>query len=134
MTNRDELLVKQFLNEQTPTKPDNGFTQRVMQTLSKQERPYGIAQLNSLWTIGCLTLVICIWLMTNGWNDLTQQFQIHLRTFIVQLPLLKAALTEFIHSNLRLSDLQLHKYEWAQLACLLMMLTALYRHEARHSK
>ena len=51
MTDKDDILIRQFMNERMPVVEDMGFTHRVMRHL-----PRGANRRNRWWTIFCMAV------------------------------------------------------------------------------
>jgi hypothetical protein len=56
-TNNDDLLLKQFFDEQRHDIPDNGFSRRVMRRLPSRHHPV-LSALNTLCIVLCVFLFI----------------------------------------------------------------------------
>ena len=88
MTEDNDLLLKQFFQEAAQQQiPDNGFTERVMQRLNAAnvQRPtFNVQRLSRLWTLFCIVVFAVLFVLIDGWELLTVQFEVLLRTMAVQ--------------------------------------------------
>ena len=92
MIDKDERLLQQFFSEAANQKiEDNGFTERVMQSLPVASQRSWLSRFSCLWTWFCISVFIVLFVVFHGWELLAVQFEVMLRTM---------AATESISINL----------------------------------
>lgn len=73
MTDKDDILIGRFLQEAAPSVADDGFTERVMQSLpSDTSRAH---QLSRLWTWFCIATGIVLFFVFDGVGALKSMLQ-----------------------------------------------------------
>ena len=92
MIDKDERLLQQFFSEAANQKiEDNGFTERVMQSLPVASQRSWLSRFSCLWTWFCISVFVVLFVVFHGWELLAVQFEVMLRTM---------AATESISINL----------------------------------
>ena len=92
MIDKDERLLQQFFSEAANQKiEDNGFTERVMQSLPVASQRSWLSRFSCLWTWFCISVFVVLFMVFHGWELLAVQFEVMLRTM---------AATESISINL----------------------------------
>ena len=92
MIDKDERLLQQFFSEAANQKiEDNGFTERVMQSLPVASQRSWLSSFSCLWTWFCISVFVVLFVVFHGWELLAVQFEVMLRTM---------AATESISINL----------------------------------
>ena len=92
MIDKDERLLQQFFSEAANQKiEDNGFTERVMQSLPVVSQRSWLSRFSCLWTWFCISVFVVLFVVFHGWELLAVQFEVMLRTM---------AATESISINL----------------------------------
>ena len=84
----DDLLLQQFFSDAAQqTIADDGFTERVMQRLPQTSHVTSHVStklFNRLWTAFCVLVFALLFVIFNGWELLTIQFEVMLRTLAVE--------------------------------------------------
>ena len=85
MTEDNDLLLRQFFSEAAHQKiEDNGFTERVMQRLETchkaQNSKLKVQSFTRLWTAFCILVAFLLFSALHGWELLTVQLEVLLRT------------------------------------------------------
>ena len=76
MTENDNILLEQFFHEAAQQQiSDRGFSDRVMENL-----PARISWWSHLWTVFCLLVAVCWFVVSNGWQMVLTQVEVLLRT------------------------------------------------------
>ena len=87
MTDKNDVLLKQFFQDAaTQQIADKGFSERVMQHLPERA-PFIVAHrklFTRLWTCCCVLLFSVLFVLIDGWDLLSVQFEVMLRTMAVQ--------------------------------------------------
>ena len=86
MIEDNNRMIEQFFNETAPQQiADNGFTERVMQHLP-QCSPLAARSrlLIYLWNLCCVVVFAILFVLIDGWELLTVQFEVMLQTMAVQ--------------------------------------------------
>ena len=87
-TMNDDLLLQQFFSDAAQqTIADDGFTERVMQRLPQTSHVTSHVStklFNRLWTAFCILVFAVLFMIFNGWELLTIQFEVMLRTLAVE--------------------------------------------------
>ena len=92
MIDKNERLLQQFFSEAANQKiEDNGFTERVMQSLPVASQRSWLSRFSCLWTWFCISVFVVLFVVFHGWELLAVQFEVMLRTM---------AATESISINL----------------------------------
>ena len=95
MTEDNDLLLKQFFSEAAQqTIDDNGFTERVMQSLPQTSHGLSLTSrllsltstrtFTRLWTLFCIVVFAVLFVVFRGWELLAVHFEVMLRTLAVQ--------------------------------------------------
>lgn len=85
MTEDNDLLLRQFFSEAAQQKiEDNGFTERVMQCLEANQQTQSsklkVQIFTRLWTAFCILVAFLLFSALHGWELLTVQLEVLLRT------------------------------------------------------
>ena len=85
MTEDNDLLLRQFFSEAAQQKiEDNGFTERVMQRLETSHKAQSsklkVQSFTRLWTAFCILVALLLFSALHGWELLTVQLEVLLRT------------------------------------------------------
>ena len=85
MTEDNDLLLRQFFSEAAQQKiEDNGFTERVMQRLETSHKAQSsklkVQSFTRLWTAFCILVAFLLFSALHGWELLTVQLEVLLRT------------------------------------------------------
>lgn len=85
MTEDNDLLLRQFFSEAAHQKiEDNGFTERVMQRLETSHKTQSsklkVQSFTRLWTAFCILVAFLLFSALHGWELLTVQLEVLLRT------------------------------------------------------
>ena len=85
MTEDNDLLLRQFFSEAAHQKiEDNGFTERVMQRLETSHKAQNsklkVQSFTRLWTAFCILVAFLLFSALHGWELLTVQLEVLLRT------------------------------------------------------
>lgn len=85
MTEDNDLLLRQFFSEAAQQKiEDNGFTERVMQRLETSHKAQSsklkVQIFTRLWTAFCILVAFLLFSALHGWELLTVQLEVLLRT------------------------------------------------------
>ena len=92
MIEDNDSLLQQFFSEAANQKiEDNGFTERVMQSLPVASQRSWLSRFSCLWTWFCISVFVVLFVVFHGWELLAVQFEVMLRTM---------AATESISINL----------------------------------
>ena len=79
----DDLLLRQFFAEAAQQEvEDNGFTERVMQQLPARPA-YNMRLFNRVWTLFCIVSFAVLFIVFRGWELLTVQLEVMVRTLSV---------------------------------------------------
>ena len=85
MTDKDNLLIEDFFKQAAQQQiEDNGFTERVMQSLpeSQQEKAH---RLSMLWTVFCVALSVVLFFAFGGLEALKASILVVLQTVLTSL-------------------------------------------------
>lgn len=61
MTDKDDILIQQFMSEHAPIVEDRGFSRRVMRHLPRRS-----SQRNLWWTVFCIVVGVLVVMATNS--------------------------------------------------------------------
>ena len=85
MINDNERLLQQFFSEAANQQiEDNGFTERVMQSLPVASQRACLSRFSKLWTICCVSVFAVLFVVFHGWELLVVQFEVMVRTMATQ--------------------------------------------------
>ena len=85
MINDNERLLQQFFSEAANQQiEDNGFTERVMQSLPVASQRAWLSRFSKLWTIFCVSVFAVLFVVFHGWELLIVQFEVMVRTMATQ--------------------------------------------------
>lgn len=85
MINDNERLLQQFFSEAANQQiEDNGFTERVMQSLPVASQRAWLSRFSKLWTIFCVSVFVVLFVVFHGWELLVVQFEVMVRTMATQ--------------------------------------------------
>jgi hypothetical protein len=86
MTEDNDILLKQFFQEASQQQiADNGFTERVMQSLPQHSLLAARRRLLiRLWTVFCILVFAILFVLFDGWNLLAVQLEVMVKTMAVQ--------------------------------------------------
>ena len=73
MTDNDNLLIEKFFNQAARQQiEDNGFTERVMEQIVRQEQQSSVKthHLSLLWTWFCVVVGLALFVVLGGWGSL----------------------------------------------------------------
>ena len=85
MIDKDERLLQQFFSEAANQQiEDNGFTERVMQSLPVASQRSWLSRFSCLWTWFCISVFVILFMVFDGWELLAVQFEVMLRTMATQ--------------------------------------------------
>ncbi len=85
MINDNERLLQQFFSEAANQQiEDNGFTERVMQSLPVSSQRAWLSRFSKLWTIFCVSVFAVLFVVFHGWELLVVQFEVMVRTMATQ--------------------------------------------------
>ena len=84
MNEDNDLLLQQFFSEARQQQiADNGFTERVMQSLP--ERPvFSMRRFTRLWNLFFVVLFVVLFVAFRGWELLAIHFEVMLRTLTAE--------------------------------------------------
>ena len=101
MTDRDDMMLESFFKQAAQQQiEDNGFTERVMQSLPKQKL-LTARRLSQLWTLFCVVVGVGLFFVFGGWQILQGLFVGGLRMMLGWFEVLMAtASTAEISINL----------------------------------
>ena len=69
MINDNERLLQQFFSEAANQQiEDNGFTERVMQSLPVASQRAWLSRFSKLWTIFCVSVFAVLFVVFHGWE------------------------------------------------------------------
>ena len=90
MTDKDNIMLEEFFKQAARQQiEDNGFTERVMQSLP--DRKYATARrLSQLWTLVCVVVGAALFFAFGGWQVLKGLFDGGLRMMLGWLEVLMA--------------------------------------------
>ena len=75
MINDNERLLQQFFSEAANQQiEDNGFTERVMQSLPVASQRAWLSRFSKLWTIFCVSVFAVLFVVFHGWELLAVHF------------------------------------------------------------
>ena len=87
MTEDNDLLLQQFFSEAAQqTIEDNGFSERVMESLQlkTQHSTCRIQRFSRLWTSFCILVFVVLFVVLRGWDLLAVHFEVMLRTIAAE--------------------------------------------------
>ena len=85
MIDDNERLLQKFFSEAASQKiEDNGFTERVMQSLPAAACPSRQKWFVSIWNTVFITLFVVLFVVFRGWELLAVQFEVMVRTLAAQ--------------------------------------------------
>lgn len=85
MINDNERLLQQFFSEAANQQiEDNGFTERVMQSLPVASQRAWLSRFSKLWTIFCVSVFAVLFVVFHGWELLIVQFEVMVRIMATQ--------------------------------------------------
>ena len=85
MINDNDRLLQQFFSEAASQQiADNGFTERVMQSLPVADQRSWLNRFSRLWTWFCIAVFVVLFIVCRGWELLAVQFEVMLRTMATQ--------------------------------------------------
>ena len=101
MTDKDNIMIEEFFKQAAQQQiEDNGFTERVMQSLPKQKL-LTARRLSQLWTLFCVVVGVGLFFVFGGWQILQGLFVGGLRMMLGWFEVLMAtASTAEISINL----------------------------------
>ena len=100
MTDKENILLESFFNEAAQQQiEDNGFTERVMNSLpsEKLEKEHRMAR---LWTWFCLIAGLVSFLVFGGWESLKESLMVLFATCVTSVEVLLTTIpTADVHLN-----------------------------------
>ena len=74
MTDKDNMMIEDFFKQAAQQQiEDNGFTERVMQSLPDR-KGQTVRRLSQLWTLFCIAVAGVLFFMFGGWQVVTGLF------------------------------------------------------------
>lgn len=82
MAEDNDLLLRRFFEDAARQQiADDGFTERVMQQIARQQKPaFNLRRFNTLWTVACVAVFAALFVVFRGWELLAIQLEVLLRT------------------------------------------------------
>ena len=85
MIDKDERLLQEFFSEAANQKiEDNGFTERVMQSLPAPHSSLLTSHFSFWWNTVCVSVFAVLFVVFHGWELLAVQLEVLLRTAATQ--------------------------------------------------
>ena len=82
MTDKDNIMIEEFFKQVAQQQiEDNGFTERVMQSLPDR-KDHMVRRLSQLWTFFCIAVAGVLFFIFGGWQVVTGLFFASLRVII----------------------------------------------------
>ena len=82
MTDKDNIMIEEFFKQAAQQQiEDNGFTERVMQSLPDR-KDHMVRRLSQLWTFFCIAVAGVLFFIFGGWQVVTGLFFASLRVII----------------------------------------------------
>ena len=95
MTDNDNLLIENFFKQAAQQQiEDNGFTERVMQTIDNSQLSIHNSQftkgklLSILWTCFCVAVALALFILLGGWESLKTTMMVWMTTALTSLEVL----------------------------------------------
>ena len=88
MTDNDNLLIEKFFNQAARQQiEDNGFTERVMEQIVRQEQQSSVKthHLSLLWTWFCVVVGLALFVVLGGWGSLKASIMVLASTVLTSL-------------------------------------------------
>ena len=103
MTDNDNLLIEKFFNQAARQQiEDNGFTERVMEQIVRQEQQSSVKthHLSLLWTWFCVVVGLVLFVVLGGWESLKASIMVLASTVLTSLEVfVTTAPTADLHLN-----------------------------------
>ena len=103
MTDNDNLLIEKFFNQAARQQiEDNGFTERVMEQIVRQEQQSSVKthHLSLLWTWFCVVVGLALFVVLGGWGSLKASIMVLASTVLTSLEVfVTTAPTVDLHLN-----------------------------------
>ena len=96
MTDKDNIMIEEFFKQAAQQQiEDNGFTERVMQSLPDRKSQV-VRRLSQLWTFFCIAVAGVLFYMFGGWQVVTGLFFASLRVIFgwLEVQVVTATTTE----------------------------------------
>ena len=96
MTDKDNMMIEDFFKQAAQQQiEDNGFTERVMQSLPDR-KGQAVRRLSQLWTLFCIAVAGVLFFMFGGWQVVTGLFYATLRILFgwLEVQMVTATTTE----------------------------------------
>ena len=96
MTDKDNFMIEEFFKQAAQQQiEDNGFTERVMQSLSDGKSNV-VRRLSQLWTLFCIAVAGVLFFVFGGWQVITGLFLASLRVIFgwLEVQMVTATTTE----------------------------------------
>ena len=90
MTDNDNLLIEKFFKQAAQQQiEDNGFTERVMETIDNGKWRMDNGKLLSiLWTCFCVAVALALFILLGGWESLKATMMVWMTTALTSLEVL----------------------------------------------
>lgn len=88
MTDNDNLLIEKFFNQAARQQiEDNGFTERVMEQIVRQEQQASVKthHLSLLWTWFCVVVGLTLFVVLGGWESLKASIMVLASTVLTSV-------------------------------------------------
>ena len=96
MTDKDNIMIEEFFKQAAQQQiEDNGFTERVMQSLPDR-KDHVVRRLSQLWTLFCIAVAGVLFFLFGGWQVVTGLFFACLRMIFgwLEVQMVTATTTE----------------------------------------
>ena len=96
MTDKDHIMIEEFFKQAAQQQiEDNGFTERVMQSLPDR-KGVAVRRLSQLWTLFCIAVAGVLFFLFGGWQVVTGLFFASLRVIFgwLEVQMVTATTTE----------------------------------------
>ena len=96
MTDKDNIMIEEFFKQAAQQQiEDNGFTERVMQSLPDGKSNV-VRRLSQLWTLFCIAVAGVLFFVFGGWQVITGLFLASLRVIFgwLEVQMVTATTTE----------------------------------------
>ena len=96
MTDKDHIMIEEFFKQAAQQQiEDNGFTERVMQSLPDR-KDHVVRRLSQLWTLFCIAVAGVLFFLFGGWQVVTGLFFASLRVIFgwLEVQMVTATTTE----------------------------------------
>ena len=96
MTDKDNIMIEEFFKQAAQQQiEDNGFTERVMQSLPDR-KDHVVRRLSQLWTLFCIAVAGVLFFLFGGWQVVTGLFFASLRVIFgwLEVQMVTATTTE----------------------------------------